>query len=41
MWPDDIFWLPKVLEGELIKAAFTFGEKDAILDQKVETVGAL
>ncbi len=41
MWPDDIFWLPKVLNGELIKAAFTFGEKDAILDQKVETVESL
>ncbi len=41
MWPDDIFWLPKVLEGELVRAAFTFGEKDAILDQKVETVESL
>jgi len=41
MWPDDIFWLPKVLEGELVRAAFTFGEKDVILDQKVETVSAL
>lgn len=38
MWPDDIFWLPKVLDGEKIKAEFTFGEKDIILEQKVEDV---
>ena len=36
MWPDDIFWLPKVLDGEKIKAWFTFGEQDTILEQKVE-----
>lgn len=36
MWPDDIFWLPKVLNGEKIKAEFTFGEKDSILEQKIE-----
>jgi mutator protein MutT len=35
MWPDDIFWLPKVLEGELIKARFVFGEGDTIQDQEV------
>jgi len=41
MWPDDIFWLPKVLEGNLIKGAFSFGEKDVILEQKVEVVDSL
>ncbi len=38
MWPDDIFWLPKVLAGEKITASFTFGEKDIILEQKVEKI---
>lgn len=31
MWPDDIFWLPKVLNGERVKASFSFGEGDVIL----------
>ena len=38
MWPDDIFWLPEVLRGKLIKAAFTFGEKDVIQDKEIEIV---
>ena len=37
MWPDDIYWLPKVLGGELIAGAFSFGEGDTILDQEVST----
>ena len=41
MWPDDIFWLPKVLEGALVKAAFSFGEGDAILEQEVNIVATL
>ena len=40
MWPDDIFWLPKILKGELIKAAFTFGDGDTILKKKVTEVSA-
>ncbi len=35
MWPDDIFWLPRILEGKKVKAQFTFGEGDVILDQEV------
>ncbi len=38
MWPDDIYWLPKVLAGDLIKAEFSFGENDIILEQQVEVV---
>jgi 8-oxo-dGTP diphosphatase/2-hydroxy-dATP diphosphatase len=38
MWPDDIFWLPKVIDGEKIKGKFTFGEGDTILEQKLESV---
>ncbi len=41
MWPDDIYWLPKVLSGELIKAAFTFGEGDSILNNEVEVVDSI
>lgn len=41
MWPDDVFWLPKVLQGSLIKGAFTFGENDVILQQEVEEVNQL
>ncbi|MBI5133942.1 MAG: 8-oxo-dGTP diphosphatase [Candidatus Taylorbacteria bacterium] len=41
MWPDDVYWLPKVISGKLIrKAEFEFGEGDIILRQDVEEVGA-
>jgi len=33
MWPDDIFWLPQVLEGKFVTAQFTFGEGDVIVSQ--------
>lgn len=36
MWPDDMFWLPKVLEDKKIIGEFMFGEKDIVLEQKVE-----
>lgn len=39
MWPDDTFWLPKMLKGELIRATFEFGEGDVILDKEVKVVG--
>jgi 8-oxo-dGTP pyrophosphatase MutT (NUDIX family) len=33
MWPDDILWLPQVVHGnKFVKASFTFGEGDTILD---------
>lgn len=43
MWPDDIFWLPKVLEGNLVKASFTFGEGETnpIEKQDVQIVQSL
>ncbi|MBP9701900.1 MAG: 8-oxo-dGTP diphosphatase [Candidatus Pacebacteria bacterium] len=40
MWPDDMFWLPRVLKGEFIKGKFTFGDGDVILDQHLEAVSA-
>lgn len=30
MWPDDIFWLPQVLKGDLIRSEFTFGEEVSV-----------
>jgi ADP-ribose pyrophosphatase YjhB (NUDIX family) len=41
MWPDDPFWLPRVIQGELLKARFTFGEGDSVLDMHVEAVPKL
>mgnify|MGYP001589653247 FL=1 len=41
MWPADVFWIPKVLDEELIKAKIVFGEKDAILDKEIEIVKSL
>lgn len=38
MWPDDRFWLPNVLSGELVKATFTFGEGDIIQDKSIKIV---
>lgn len=38
MWPDDIFWLPKVLGGEQVRAKFSFAEGDVILDQEVKVI---
>lgn len=41
MWPDDKFWVPHMVEGKLIKGAFTFGEGDVILEQEVNIVELL
>ena len=38
MWPDDIYWLPQVLNGKKIKAEFLFGGNDTLLDYKVSQV---
>lgn len=38
MWPDDIFWLPKVLNGESLKARFVFAEGDVVKEQEVNLV---
>ncbi len=41
MWPDDMYWLPQVLTGKLVKGEFTLGAGDRILKQKVEEVEKL
>ncbi len=38
MWPDDKFWLPKVIAGDLIKGSFVFGENDIVVQQEVDVV---
>lgn len=35
MWPDDTFWLPKVLNGEFVKAKFTLDSSQKLLKAKV------
>ena len=41
MWSDGIFWLPEVIQGNLLKAMFQFGEKDVVLDKEVNIVNKL
>ena len=41
MWADDIFWLPEVIKGNLIRASFTFGLDDNVIDQEVNIVDKL
>lgn len=36
MWPDDIHWLPHVLQGKKVEANFLFGEADKILDYNIK-----
>ncbi len=38
MWPDDEFWLPEVIKGNLVRGFFKFGENDVILCKKVDVV---
>lgn len=41
MWPDDRLWLPHVLEGKYVRAAFSFAEGDVIVSQEVNIVTEL
>jgi 8-oxo-dGTP pyrophosphatase MutT (NUDIX family) len=41
MWADDPFWLPKVIDGDLLKAKFVFGDGDVILEKEVGVVDVL
>jgi len=35
MWPDDPFWLPPVISGKFVEAAFLFGKGDLVMDKLV------
>ena len=41
MWPDNMHWLPLVLQGSKVKGEFLFGENDIVLDFNVKTVQSL
>lgn len=36
MWKDDEYWLPKVLEGYFVRAAFTFDDNDNVVKHNIE-----
>lgn len=38
MWPDDCFWLPRVLAGEKLRCEFTFDENNVITKHSVEAI---
>lgn len=38
MWPDDTFWLPRVLAGEKLRCSFTFDSNSVITDHDIEAV---
>lgn len=38
MWADDIYWLPKILEGEKLKCSFTLDDNDQITTHSVTAV---
>lgn len=40
MWQDDIFWLPKVLEGKSLFGGFTFDQNDTMLSHDIKEVKA-
>jgi 8-oxo-dGTP pyrophosphatase MutT (NUDIX family) len=41
MWPDDKFWLEKVLHGAIIRGQFTLDKNDRIIKHQIEEVSAL
>jgi len=41
MWPDDIYWIPEVLKGNLLKASFEFGLNDTINKKEVNIVESI
>ena len=38
MWPDDKFWLPKILKGEKLKAKFSFKPSELIDSYEIKTI---
>jgi len=38
MWPDDKFWLPKILKGEKLRAEFSFKSGELIDSYEIKTI---
>lgn len=38
MWPDDTFWLARVLAGEKLRCTFTLDDNDEVAESDIETV---
>lgn len=41
MWPDDLYWLPLVLDGHTVSADFTLDENDTIIAHDVRKLEGL
>jgi mutator protein MutT len=41
MWPDDILWLPKTLEGKKLSGQFSFDKNDAVVSHILHEVTQL
>lgn len=41
MWPDDIYWLPLLIEKKCFSGSFLFGDDDVILHQEISAVESL
>lgn len=41
MWDDDEYWVPKVLNGELVTGTFIFDENDKMTSHTIQTVSKL
>ena len=38
MWADDIYWLPQILLGNVVKGDIVFGEGDVVVSHEVTLV---
>lgn len=38
MWPDDVYWLPLLLEGKKFRGKILFADMDKIVDYKIDLV---
>jgi 8-oxo-dGTP diphosphatase len=41
MWPDDVDWLPLVLEGKLLKSTFAFASDQSLTHKQIQEVSVL
>ena len=38
MWPDDVYWLPKVLDGKRVRGRFEFDKNQALTSFELKTL---